>query len=755
MFNRRRFTGFLATLSSWAGFPILSQAQNAAAAPGPGLLNHLVGADAQGGMRRMRLTQANNPHSWAAHQGEVVGQVNAPIQILGAGWESFVYARRTDGSNQLLYIDTKAWAQSPRALSQLPAFTVTNVSGIDLSAITSFAYFGYPGFSNQKFIYFTLANGDLYWALHAEQATTQPTGNVLHSLTAVKVGVNFTQVVGMLPRSIGMLHVVNRSGQVFLVNDVNAQERLNTLAVSSGSMMDRAQMQPIQTGWLTPEGQAYDYVAAGGAGKIYCQSGNRLFVRSVALSTNTLANSALQILAHTSWPLVAGQWVGYGSERTFYQRVQAYLNETSVVQGTDIELCISSYLPSAWVSISEVTFNNGFDPLVDAGDNAVNSWNLREIFQLRVGNLAVQDTPFDSFANGSNWKVSFRHRLPTTWRPGQYVIRVMDDRGGYCWAPLVIRPAVVNHRQKVAVLANQFTWCAYNRDVAGVSFYSAPYCQGLMSLRTPYSLDGSSPHNYNYVGRHLLGMESIFLAWLRREGYDYDVYTDEDLHLGRVDLSRYKAFFITAHPEYWTQNQFNRVAAYVDAGGKFINLGGNSVYYAVQYLKSSAAAGGQIRQPSWPQSGNKRTRFEDSANAPNYNLIGTIYDSNGYGTYSSFKVLNSGHWLFANTGLVANSNFGFYKGIPVASGHETDKVTPFLSKINVHGLQILARGNNPDSNALGAPTTGKGGAEIVIFNRGNNGGWCLSSGSITSVVPLRGNSDPAMVQMMKNIMARV
>lgn len=755
MFNRRRFAGILATLSTWAGFPTSSQAQNATVSGNPGLLNHLVGVDAQGAIRRMRLRHGKNPHSWVAHQGEVIGQKNLPIEILGAGLESFVYARTTDGSNQLVYIDTKAWVQSSRPLSQLPIFTFSNVSGIDFSTITSFAYCGFAGYSNQKFIYFTLSNGDLYWAVHKEDPTTQPIGATLHSITAIKVGVNFTQAIGMLCQSIGMIHLINSSGQVFFVNDAYAQARLNNLTISSGVILNQNQMQPIQTGWLTPEGQAYDYVVAGGPGKIYCQSGMRLFLRFIAFSTNTLANGALQIPVHTSWPFLVRQWIAYDSAKTFYQKIQSYLNETSVVQGAEIELCISSYLSSALVSICEVTFNNGFDPLIDSSDNAVNSWNLKEVFQYNVSNLEVQNTPFDSFANGSNWKVDFRYRLPVSWRPGQYVIRVQDALNNYCWVPLIIRPSVVNQRQKIAVLANQFTWRAYNREVSGLSFYNPPYSQGLLSLRNPYSVDIASPHNYNHLGRHVLGIESIFLAWLRREGYDYDVYTDEDIHLGRVNLTQYKALFITAHPEYWTQNQFNRVVAYVEAGGRFINLGGNSVYYVVQYLKSSLSAGGQIKFPNWPKSGSLRTRFEDSKNSPNYNLIGSVYDSYGYGTYSSYKVLNPGHWLFANTGLVANSNFGFYKGIPVASGNETDKVTPYLSRINVQGLQILARGNNPDTIQAGSLTSGKGGAELVFFNRGNKGGWCLTSGSVPFVVPLRGNSDPAMVQMLKNIMGKL
>ena len=74
------------------------------------------------------------------------------------------------------------------------------------------------------------------------------------------------------------------------------------------------------------------------------------------------------------------------------------------------------------------------------------------------------------------------------------------------------------------------------------------------------------------------------IDFLEREGIEYAVAVDEDLHTDGCDLLRpHKAVSTGSHPEYWTHQMLDSLQHYLTAGGRLTYLGGNGFYWVTSY----------------------------------------------------------------------------------------------------------------------------------------------------------------------------
>jgi N,N-dimethylformamidase beta subunit-like protein len=81
-----------------------------------------------------------------------------------------------------------------------------------------------------------------------------------------------------------------------------------------------------------------------------------------------------------------------------------------------------------------------------------------------------------------------------------------------------------------------------------------------------------SPHQFN-ADLHLID-------WLEAKGFEYDVISDEDLHHeGTGLLKPYRVIVGGTHHEYWSEQMLDAIEAYLDQGGRFMNLAGNGYYW--------------------------------------------------------------------------------------------------------------------------------------------------------------------------------
>jgi len=335
-------------------------------------------------------------------------------------------------------------------------------------------------------------------------------------------------------------------------------------------------------------------------------------------------------------------------------------------------------------------------------------------------------------------------------RSGLYYFHAKSESGEFFSFPWIVAPAEPS--AAIAVLAADINWNAYN-NFGGRSNYihpdrlpPTPTINARLELKrytdpehvnydcedyAPLSFDRPEPINHipegtlatdPITGRaacHVAPAEWRFLAWLEREGFAYDLYSETQLHFDRLDLDRYTTLIITTHPEYWSRKMYYDVKAWVhERGGRLMYLGGNGLNCEVEFTDE------QTMKVKNGDGRNQRTAEHESRfhiyNESEANLLGVVFTDPGIMTAAPYQVLAADHWIFAGTGVKNGDTFGtesLHERIPGgASGHETDKTSP-ASPANT---EIVARGLNPD----------QGGAEIVYY-QSDSAGEVFSVGSIT------------------------
>ena len=348
-------------------------------------------------------------------------------------------------------------------------------------------------------------------------------------------------------------------------------------------------------------------------------------------------------------------------------------------------------------------------------------------------------------------------------RSGLYYLHAKTESGSFFSFPWIVAPA--QPAAKIAVVMSTNTWNAYN-NFGGRSNYvnsthlpPAPTVNARLDLTRYTSIDSfqewsfqdeefspisfERPEPCNLVpentevtdpirgrqGNHLAPAEWRTLGWLEREGYDYDVYSEQQLHDGDLDLDAYAILIISAHPEYWSRIMYLRVKNWVyERGGKFMYLGGNGLNCEVEFIDNSTihfrnhllTSPGELGM--WDPNDPTRyleSRFHRTVESE-ANLTGVVTTESGIMTAAPYRAIDASHWIFEGTGLKNGDLFGA-KSLHErchggASGHETDKMSASTPKNAV----LLAKGTNPDD----------GGAEIVTFDT-PSGGAVFSVGSIT------------------------
>jgi hypothetical protein len=241
-----------------------------------------------------------------------------------------------------------------------------------------------------------------------------------------------------------------------------------------------------------------------------------------------------------------------------------------------------------------------------------------------------------------------------------------------------------------------------------------------------------------YAPNHLTAAEIWVSTWLEDAGYRFDVCSDADLHAGEVDPAGYRAVLMTTHPEYWSQRMAQRLADFVDGGGRVLYWGGNGIFRDVRYAPGcSAMTTGS--SPAW---------FCGTAWAEGpkpRSLLGVAYELGHDGLYPArcgYVVQSPEHPFFAGTGVTTGAVIGTQgRNGGGACGWEVDTATDFGEGNGPApaGQQILARGEL---------VTHEGYTGHMTLHANDNGGWVFAIGSITfggSLVV-----DPTLQQVARN-----
>ncbi|OSQ58655.1 N,N-dimethylformamidase large subunit [Marivita cryptomonadis] len=212
------------------------------------------------------------------------------------------------------------------------------------------------------------------------------------------------------------------------------------------------------------------------------------------------------------------------------------------------------------------------------------------------------------------WDTDFTFTIPDDMPSGIYVMRLECD-GQREAIPFFVCPLLGKRRADLCVLVSTFTyaiygnharpdydpswqdrisdWNAYPHNPAeypqyGLSTYNyhsdgSGICHGshrrpLLNLRPGYLTFGNTPCS----GLRHFPADSHLISWLHAKGINYDIVTDNDLHIhGHAAISDYKVLTTGTHPEYHTEESLNALRDYRDNGGHLAYLGGNGFYWRI------------------------------------------------------------------------------------------------------------------------------------------------------------------------------
>ncbi|MEO1102226.1 MAG: N,N-dimethylformamidase beta subunit family domain-containing protein, partial [Pseudomonadota bacterium] len=181
----------------------------------------------------------------------------------------------------------------------------------------------------------------------------------------------------------------------------------------------------------------------------------------------------------------------------------------------------------------------------------------------------------------ARWPVAIEAPIAAEAPSGVYGIRVRlvgQDDAAALTMPLVVSRRTPPTEDCLAIIAATNTWHAYGRRptnelaVHGLtsSLYSThrngrPFFH--LGLRLP--LPHADPFRYETAraaqtrSTHLVRTERHLEAWLRREGYRFEMVSDLDLHVEPELLERFRAVAVVGHNEYWSDEARDGLERYL------------------------------------------------------------------------------------------------------------------------------------------------------------------------------------------------
>lgn len=430
------------------------------------------------------------------------------------------------------------------------------------------------------------------------------------------------------------------------------------------------------------------------------------------------------------------------------------------------------------------------------------------------------------------WEATHEFRIPEHAKPGLYVGRLrfeLDGRDADYDITFIVRKPAQAAPAPILVLCAVSSWLAYAstpfaknvvddpvwpRRSAGLESChpEAPaYCSYTdhrggqpcyqVGLRMPWP--NASPNAlYDPEGSGFsqwARLERRLHVWLEREGYDFDVIGDIDLHRDPSLLARYRTVFVNGHSEYWSTPAVDGLDDYLRRGGSAIVLSGNTMYLRVSYDEDmtvmeqrkvngpdhdetmpppgppAGAFGEQFHSQDWARGGRLRASGRAAADIIGLETAGWAFaDGEDFGVY---HVTRPRHALFNEPhplGLAEGQTFGHAPGggLPRAIGHEWDLSIATLARMTrrvpagaslpvpQQGIEVIAQGIRRVPGRLDAYldcfsnlTESLDGlsAEMIYWER-PQGGRVFHAGAVGAAWVL--GSDPVFGRLLRNVLHR-
>lgn len=208
------------------------------------------------------------------------------------------------------------------------------------------------------------------------------------------------------------------------------------------------------------------------------------------------------------------------------------------------------------------------------------------------------------------WETDFTFEVPADQASGLYCARLTCG-GDEDYVPFVVRPPRGTVRSPLALVLPTASYWAYGNTHHHLEWREGENVRGVFTTVDATTLFlhehpeyGCSLYDHHGDGsgvchasrlRPVLNMrprerlwqfpaDTHVTDWLEAKGIAYDVITEDDLEAeGEALLSGYRCVMTGTHPEYPSKRMLDAFAAFQNAGGRFIYLGGNGFYWRTSY----------------------------------------------------------------------------------------------------------------------------------------------------------------------------
>lgn len=288
----------------------------------------------------------------------------------------------------------------------------------------------------------------------------------------------------------------------------------------------------------------------------------------------------------------------------------------------------------------------------------------------------------------ARWEPTAELQVPAEARSGIYAAR-LENGHDRLFLPFIVRPSAP--RSELGYLIPTLTWQAYGSNRSPWSHTEDGVLDRALCLYQVHS-DGSMIYyrtrrqptrswnpsaGFQHWGAHTVTANLYLVDWLETQGFEYDVFIDEDLHRQGYDrLAPYRCVIIGSHPEYWTEAMLDGLTAYLRRGGRVMYLAGNGLSWVTSldperpYL-IEVRKGGEGDYPDWwrvePGQFQHSTTLEVGGpwarrGRPPRSILGLDYAA-------SFFAPSKGQWGFERLPASYESQFAFiFEGV---GDHET------------------------------------------------------------------------------------
>ncbi|WP_295537077.1 N,N-dimethylformamidase beta subunit family domain-containing protein [uncultured Pseudacidovorax sp.] len=430
------------------------------------------------------------------------------------------------------------------------------------------------------------------------------------------------------------------------------------------------------------------------------------------------------------------------------------------------------------------------------------------------------------------WGATHHVTLPVDARPGLHVARLrfeLDGREAVYDITFLVRRAADAPPAPLLVLCAMSSWLAYAatpfarntvddpvwpRRSTGLpnshpdapaycsyTFHRAGQPSYFTGLRMPWP-NASPAALYDPAGSGFAQwtrLERRLHVWLEKEGYDFDLLADLDVHRDPALLARYRTVVVNGHSEYWSTPVVDAFDALLRRGGCALVLSGNTMYLRVSFDEDMAVmeqrktedrgadpAQAALRPPAgpfgeefhsqdWMRGGQLRAVGRSAASIIGLETAGWGFaDAGDFGVY---HVAAAQHPFFRHpwpVGLAEGDTFGHAPGggLPRAIGHEWDLTVASLRRMThgpvpegaalpdtPAGLQVIAQGRRRVPGALDTyldwfsrptePLDGGLSAEMIDWQR-PQGGRVFHAGAVGAAWVV--GHDPAFDALLRNVL---